>query len=219
MSDHIGASSTGRGPLRRDLAAFGTSVFGEMTALANEHGAVNLSQGFPDFDGPDFVREAAVRAIREGPNQYARSMGLPELVRSVAAKVERQYGLVRDPMREVAVFCGATEGFDDDVEFARHLTREVGVACIPPSVFYAKDKAEGCRLARFAFCKTRPTLEEAARTSLSVFRLVDGREVYRRYPERGALRDVCFAGPRHLALEEEQPRPRMRVLRIPDSAR
>jgi N-succinyldiaminopimelate aminotransferase len=94
---------------RRDLLDFGTSIFGEMTALALEHHAVNLSQGFPDFDGPDFAREAAVEAIRSGNNQYARSMGLPDLVRAVAAKVEMQCGLKRDPMTEVSVFSGCTE--------------------------------------------------------------------------------------------------------------
>lgn len=94
---------------RRDLLAFGTSIFGEMTALALERRAVNLSQGFPDFDGPEWVREAAVGAIRAGKNQYARSMGLPELARAISAKVERRYGLRRDPGTEVSVFSGCTE--------------------------------------------------------------------------------------------------------------
>lgn len=94
---------------RRELLAFGTSIFGEMTALALEHRAVNLSQGYPDFDGPGWVREAAVEAIRAGKNQYARSMGLPEMARVVSTKVERQYGLKRDPGTEVSVFSGCTE--------------------------------------------------------------------------------------------------------------
>lgn len=92
------------------LAPFGTSVFSEITALALEHGAINLAQGFPDFDGPVEVRAAAERAIREGPNQYARSLGLPALVQAVAAEREHRYGLRYDPLREVAVTCGATEG-------------------------------------------------------------------------------------------------------------
>ena len=99
-----------RPAVRRDLLPFGTTIFAEMTALAIQHGAVNLSQGFPDFDGPEFVRSAAAKAVMEGPNQYARSMGLPELVQAVAAKVKRQYGVELDPNRQVTVFSGATEG-------------------------------------------------------------------------------------------------------------
>ena len=53
-----------RPALARRLEGFGTTIFTEMTRLANEHGAVNLAQGFPDFDGPEFVKEAAVEAIR-----------------------------------------------------------------------------------------------------------------------------------------------------------
>ncbi|MFI0609383.1 MAG: aminotransferase class I/II-fold pyridoxal phosphate-dependent enzyme [Anaerolineae bacterium] len=92
------------------LAPFGTSVFSAITALAERHGAINLAQGFPDFDGPAAVIEAAAAAMRAGQNQYARSMGLPALVRAIAAFYERHYGLDFDPLAEVAVTCGATEG-------------------------------------------------------------------------------------------------------------
>ena len=57
------------------LSASGTSIFAEMSALASRHGAINLGQGFPDFEGPKFIKEAAIRAIRDGANQYARSQG------------------------------------------------------------------------------------------------------------------------------------------------
>jgi N-succinyldiaminopimelate aminotransferase len=80
-----------------------------MTRLAEEHGAVNLAQGFPDFDGPEFAREAAVEAIRGGLGQYARMAGLPDLVRALSAKYERDYGLSYDPMSEITVTSGATE--------------------------------------------------------------------------------------------------------------
>ncbi len=96
-------------PTRRSLRPFGVSVFTEYTELANRHEAVNLSQGFPDFDGPAAIIEAAVAAMRAGHNQYAPSPGLPALRRAVAAKVERLYGLSPDPQDEVTVFCGATE--------------------------------------------------------------------------------------------------------------
>jgi N-succinyldiaminopimelate aminotransferase len=92
------------------LRPFGTTIFAEMTALATERGAINLSQGFPDFDGPPVVVEAAVEALRAGHNQYARSMGRPELVRAISAHHRRFYGLDYDPMGEVVVFSGATEG-------------------------------------------------------------------------------------------------------------
>ncbi|MCA9549845.1 MAG: aminotransferase class I/II-fold pyridoxal phosphate-dependent enzyme [Myxococcales bacterium] len=92
------------------LRPFGTTVFSEMTRLALEHGAINLSQGFPDFEGPEAIREAAVEALRAGHNQYARSQGVLPLVQAVAAHQAGWYGLAVDPLTEVAVFSGATEG-------------------------------------------------------------------------------------------------------------
>jgi N-succinyldiaminopimelate aminotransferase len=95
---------------RTALAALGTSIFSEMTRLANEKGAVNLSQGFPDFEGPSEIVDAAIDALRSGHNQYGRSMGLPALVDQIAAHQQRCYGLSYDPMTEVCAFAGATEG-------------------------------------------------------------------------------------------------------------
>jgi N-succinyldiaminopimelate aminotransferase len=92
------------------LRPFGTTIFAEMTALAQQHGAINLAQGFPDFEGPPEIVDAAVRALRSGDNQYARSRGHPELVRAIAEAQARHYGLEYDPMEEVVVFSGATEG-------------------------------------------------------------------------------------------------------------
>jgi N-succinyldiaminopimelate aminotransferase len=80
-----------------------------MTALAVRTGAVNLGQGFPDFDAPDFVKEAAVAAIRRGENQYARPYGIVPLVQAIAAHQERFHGLRYDPLEEVTVVAGATE--------------------------------------------------------------------------------------------------------------
>ncbi len=65
------------------LSGVGASVFSEMSRLAVEHQAINLGQGFPDFAGPDFVKEAAERAIRADLNQYAISHGAPRLRRAV----------------------------------------------------------------------------------------------------------------------------------------
>lgn len=91
------------------LAPFGTTIFAEMTALAQQHGAVNLSQGFPDFDGPGFVKDAAARAMGAGENQYARMLGVPALNRAVADWFGRATGLEVDPDAQVQVTSGCTE--------------------------------------------------------------------------------------------------------------
>jgi len=81
-----------------------------MSALAVRTGALNLGQGFPDRDGPASVVEAAVAALREGRNQYAPGIGVPELRQAVAAHQSRHYGLDLDPDRQVLATTGATEG-------------------------------------------------------------------------------------------------------------
>ncbi|HEV8117557.1 MAG TPA: methionine aminotransferase [Thermoanaerobaculia bacterium] len=98
-----------RPTLARRLEGFGTTIFTEMTRLAQEHGAVNLAQGFPDFDGADFVKEAAVAAIRQGHGQYARMSGIPEIHQALAAKYLRDYGLEYAEGSELTVTSGATE--------------------------------------------------------------------------------------------------------------
>jgi N-succinyldiaminopimelate aminotransferase len=102
--------------LTQRLRGFGTSVFAEYTALATRHGAINLGQGYPDFDGPDFVKEAAVAAIREGRNQYSPMIGLPELRGAVADHERRFYGLDYDPDREVTIYAGATEAIFSSIQ-------------------------------------------------------------------------------------------------------
>jgi aspartate/methionine/tyrosine aminotransferase len=98
-----------RPPLARRLEGFGTTIFTEMTRLALEHGAINLAQGFPDFDGPEFAKEAACSAIRDGRNQYARMTGLPDLHAALGAKYRRDYGLDYAEGEEWTVTSGATE--------------------------------------------------------------------------------------------------------------
>ncbi len=103
-------TSSARPLLNRRLAEFGTTIFAEMSALALRTGSINLGQGFPDTDGPEEVREAAVRALRDGRgNQYPPGPGVPELRTAVAAHQERRYGLSFDPDTEVLVTAGATE--------------------------------------------------------------------------------------------------------------
>jgi N-succinyldiaminopimelate aminotransferase len=91
------------------LAGFGTTIFTEMSALAERTGAVNLGQGFPDEDGPPELLAAAQEAIRAGHNQYAPLPGIPALRSAVAAHQARFYGLVVDPDDGVQITFGATE--------------------------------------------------------------------------------------------------------------
>lgn len=91
------------------LRPFGTTVFAEISRLAIEHGAVNLGQGFPDFDGPEHVKQAAIDAIRAGHGQYARMQGTPELNRAIADLWARETGRPVDPDDHITVTAGCTE--------------------------------------------------------------------------------------------------------------
>ncbi|MBK8905976.1 MAG: aminotransferase class I/II-fold pyridoxal phosphate-dependent enzyme [Anaerolineaceae bacterium] len=91
------------------VANFGTTIFTEMTALANAHNAINLGQGFPDFAAPHFMKEAAANAIWADINQYAPANGRPTLRQAIAQKVATFYGLSPDPQTEINVLHGATE--------------------------------------------------------------------------------------------------------------
>ena len=91
------------------LSNTGTTIFTVMSALAAQHGSINLGQGFPDTDGPEDVLQAAADALRDGRNQYPPMTGVPELRQAVAAANRRFYGLEIDPDSEVVVTSGATE--------------------------------------------------------------------------------------------------------------
>ena len=91
------------------MAAGGTTIFTTMTALAQATGAINLGQGYPDFDGPPALIEAAVEALRGGENQYAPLAGVPALRAAIAAHQLRRYGLRFDADSEIQVTFGATE--------------------------------------------------------------------------------------------------------------
>ena len=92
------------------LPDIGVSIFAVMTRLANEHGAINLSQGFPDFDCDPALVDAVARAMREGHNQYAPMPGVLALREAIAAKVQRCYGATYDPQTEIQIVSGATAG-------------------------------------------------------------------------------------------------------------
>ncbi|MFO0599301.1 MAG: aminotransferase class I/II-fold pyridoxal phosphate-dependent enzyme [Myxococcaceae bacterium] len=91
------------------VAGFTTSVFSEMSRLALQHGAVNLGQGFPDFDGPNEILEAAFEAMKGGQNQYAVGQGSPALRQAIAAHSQRFYGQSLDWQTQIGVTTGATE--------------------------------------------------------------------------------------------------------------
>ena len=95
--------------LHARLQPFGTTIFAEMSALAVATGAINLGQGFPDTDGPDEVKRAAIAAIEQGHNQYPPGTGVAELRRAIAEHQQRFYGLAFDSDAEVLVTTGATE--------------------------------------------------------------------------------------------------------------
>src|SRR6476469_2101300 len=91
------------------LADFKDSIFGVISRLAREHQAVNLGQGFPDFDGPDFMKDLVTQKMKEGHNQYAPFHGTPSLRTEVSNYYKKFYGLDYDPETQVLITVGATE--------------------------------------------------------------------------------------------------------------
>lgn len=91
------------------LAAFGSTIFTEISDAARAHGAVDLGQGYPSWEGPGFVKEAAVRAIRDLSNQYPPSIGIPELRMALAARWHSDTGQEIDPDADITVTSGCTE--------------------------------------------------------------------------------------------------------------
>ena len=91
------------------LPKVGTTIFTVMSQLASSHKAVNLGQGFPDFDGPQALRDALVEAMASGLNQYVPASGLPALRQQIARKSESLYGCKVDADTDVTVTSGATE--------------------------------------------------------------------------------------------------------------
>lgn len=91
------------------LPNVGTTIFTVMSQLAVKHGAVNLGQGFPDFEGPSSLFEALAKHVREGRNQYAPMTGVPKLREQIALKTKRLYGRSIDADTDITVTSGATE--------------------------------------------------------------------------------------------------------------
>ena len=95
--------------IQTKLPKVGTTIFTVMSQLAQQHGAVNLGQGFPDFDGPQALRDALAQAMNSGKNQYAPMTGVAALREQIALKTGRLYGRAVDADAEVTVTSGATE--------------------------------------------------------------------------------------------------------------
>ena len=111
--------------LRSKLPSVGTTIFTVMSKLAADTGAINLSQGFPDFDCDPALVDAVARHMREGRNQYAPMQGVPALREAIAAKYEQLYGVRYDPVSDVTVTSGGTEALFDAVAAVVHPGDEV----------------------------------------------------------------------------------------------
>ncbi len=96
-------------PFDSKLPDVGTTIFTVMSAMAAEHDAINLSQGYPDFDGPEDLKERVRHYVSAGFNQYPPMAGVPELREAIAGKVASLYGLAADADAEITVTAGATE--------------------------------------------------------------------------------------------------------------
>src|SRR5215470_6724059 len=96
-------------PIRSKLPAAGTTIFSVMSALAEQHGAVNLGQGFPDYPIDPILIELVTAAMRAGHNQYPLMPGVLILREAIAGKVARLYHRSYDPVHEITVTAGATQ--------------------------------------------------------------------------------------------------------------
>src|ERR1044072_6858866 len=113
MSQNVRHSATDLTRMARRVHPIGESIFAEMSRLAPEHKAINLSQGVPDLPAPDWLKEAAREAIAHDVNQYAIGTGATRLRKAIARKAERYMGMTFDENLEITVTNGATEALFD----------------------------------------------------------------------------------------------------------
>ncbi|HVO89979.1 MAG TPA: aminotransferase class I/II-fold pyridoxal phosphate-dependent enzyme, partial [Casimicrobiaceae bacterium] len=113
-------SNSPRPPLRSKLPDSGTTIFTVMSALAQQHGAVNLGQGFPDYAIDPALIDLVGDAMRAGHNQYPLMAGVLSLREAIARKVERLYGRRYDPEHEVTVTTGATQAIFTSIQALAH---------------------------------------------------------------------------------------------------
>lgn len=112
-------------PIRSRLPNVGTTIFTVMSRMAQEYGAINLSQGFPDFNAEDVLFERVAHWMRAGHNQYAQMAGMPVLREAIAEKIEALYGAAYDVEREITVTAGATQALFTAVAALVHSGDEV----------------------------------------------------------------------------------------------
>lgn len=128
------------------LPQVGTTIFSVMSALAVQHRALNLGQGFPDFDPPAELIEAMAQAARDGKNQYAPMPGILPLRQAIAEKVQREYGATVDPDTDITVMAGASQAIFNTVLGLVHPGDEVIVLdpcydCYDPAITLAGARA------------------------------------------------------------------------------
>ncbi|PUA19906.1 pyridoxal phosphate-dependent aminotransferase [Glaciimonas sp. PCH181] len=111
--------------LKSKLPAVGTTIFTTMSALASEKNAVNLGQGFPDFNCDPVLVDAVSDAMKNGMNQYPQMVGIPSLRSIIADKIKKLYGHSYDPATEITVTAGATQGLLTAIMCAVHPGDEV----------------------------------------------------------------------------------------------
>ena len=127
------------------LQRFGTTIFTVMSRLAVEKGAVNLGQGFPDFEPPEELRAAVSRHLGSQHNQYAPMAGVPRLLEQIAIRLEARYGVAIDPHAQVTVTAGGTEAIFCVIQAVVHAGDEVVLLdpcfdCYAPAVELAGGK-------------------------------------------------------------------------------
>ncbi len=153
-------------PLESKLPKVGTTIFSVMSQLAAEHGAVNLGQGFPDFDVPARLVDELDRAMRAGHNQYPPMTGIPALRQAIAGKVLRCYGREVDPDTEITVTSGASEAIFDAIHAVVRPGDEVIVLdpaydCYEPAILLAGATAVHVALDPATFAVDWPKVEAA----------------------------------------------------------
>lgn len=128
--------------LKSKLPNVGTNIFSVMSALAKEHNAINLSQGFPNFDCPTRLKSLVAYYMKEGYNQYAPMQGVPELTKSISNKIKNFYDADIDPTKEITITAGATQAIYCAITALVHPNDEVIV--IEPAYDCYKPAIELC---------------------------------------------------------------------------
>jgi aminotransferase len=123
---------TGKAKVSKKAQYFTESVIRQMTRLSNQYGALNLAQGMPDFEAPPRIKAAAIKAIRDGLNQYELTWGSVALRRAIAEKARRFNGIDANPETDITVTCGSTEAMTDSII----AVADPGDEVIIPEPFY-----------------------------------------------------------------------------------